>query len=399
MLNVFYLYALIWIVILILYSLGWSDMCISLSGEISSFIIIMIITSLIIGYKKRRIFRFDYISKNPHNSYLITFVLLFLYIINFIYGKSIPLLVVLKGNSLASSNFKALPLFFIVSGISMLYCYYLFYLFLIFKKKSLLMELFIINSMFILLYQRQYIMFLLVGYVLLFLSYFFGKTKKISKRIIVVLFVFCIGFVGLYFFGIMGNMRYGIWDKNDSSMIVELGKINQKYPSWLPKEYAWSYIYLVSPLANFQHNYILSSDSLNILGMLHELLPNYFSKYLSLPTSDNLLLVDGLTVCTAYSSSLRYFGILGPYIVFSIEVLLLLLVINMYRETVYKTPVLIGLSYFFLMSFFDNPIVFDNTSLMIAIPIILYIFRYLSPISKHFFFQDFSKKNNFGINE
>ena len=61
MLNVFYLYALIWIVILLLYSLGWSDMCINLSTEIIFFILTMIIVSIFIGYKKRKCFHFDFL--------------------------------------------------------------------------------------------------------------------------------------------------------------------------------------------------------------------------------------------------------------------------------------------------------------------------------------------------
>ena len=54
----------------------------------------------------------------------------------------------------------------------------------------------------------------------------------------------------LYIFGIMGNARYGLWDSNDASMIMAVGKINDSFPDFIPKSYAWAYIYAISPLSN-----------------------------------------------------------------------------------------------------------------------------------------------------
>lgn len=97
MLNVFYTYSYAWIVVLILYKLGWSDLCLPLDKGLSIFLIISIVFSFIIGKSIDKNFKFIILSENPHRNKKITYYLIFFYFIDFIYAKKIPLLSVLSG--------------------------------------------------------------------------------------------------------------------------------------------------------------------------------------------------------------------------------------------------------------------------------------------------------------
>ena len=88
-----------------------------------------------------------------------------------------------------------------------------------------------------------------------------ASLKKITAKQLILFFVaifFC-----LYGFGGLGNIRHGyVWD--NTSMIEDTAKVNNKYPEWLPKQFLWSYIYIICGLGNLNHNIIIDSAEPNI---------------------------------------------------------------------------------------------------------------------------------------
>lgn len=374
MLNIFLINGLIWLLILVLYLLKWSDLCINLSPGLLFFISLIIVSSFIFAFIFRKYFCFRKLKRNPHKKPKGTIIILLLYAINFIYSGSLPLFAVLGGNSMASANFKPLPLFFALNAINMFYCWYLFYIFLCFRKKRVIMELFLLLMMTLLLYQRQYLIFSLMGFLVLILSSLIGKPLKIRYKFIILFAVVVVALIGLYFFGIIGNSRYGLWDKNDSSMILELGKINSNFPSWIPKEYAWTYVYLTSPLANLQYNYELGiSPNSTLFGYFLEFIPNFISKYFSYETLEYVLIEPSLNVCTAYTIISLQSGIIGMVFFYIIQLSLCAIIVKKTYKSEMFVPICIALFYFLAMSFFDNPFRFETTAMMIFISVFFII--------------------------
>lgn len=375
MLNFFYIYGYMWIAIIILYSFGWSNMCIKLSPPILIFIILHIIVSLILGKALSKFFVFKRLEKNPHKKPTTTIFIVVFLLINLLYDRNVPLFSVLKGNSMYAAKFSGIPvLYLLFSGFVILYAFYLMYLFICFRKKSLLVEYSIILIWFILLFQRQNIFVILLGSLWMFIASVDYKKISMSRRIGIVILVFIAAMAGLYLFGIIGNVRYGMWSWNDTSMIETLARINNKWPKWLPKMYVWAYVYIVSPLANLQYNFMYGVQPSNeILDYLYTVIPYFVYNKIGSTYIKPMLIIDSLNVCTAFSVPYRISGMIGVYFIYMIEVIILLFEFIALKNNRYFVPFCIGWGYFYFMNFFTNPLSYEITSFMIIYPLLLII--------------------------
>ncbi len=375
MLNVFYLNSALWLGILLLYSFGWSDLCIPLGGGTIAFVLVMIAVSLALGVVLRKRFTFYILTEYKHKyHYTLGFIAFF--VIDFLYARTIPLFAVLSGNSMYEKTFDGLPfLHWVVSGMAILYTFYLFYLFLCFKKWTLLLEGGACCLFFLLLFQRQNLAVIAAGMMWLAVAYLFTLKLPRKKRVWMIVGTCAVllvaVLVGLYAFGLMGNARYGQWDATDSSMIMEVGKINDRFPSFIPKEYTWAYVYITSPLANLQHNVnIGTQEGATFSDFIVEFFPYYVTKWFGTSSIQLSVLSEALIVCTAFASVTRCMGIGGAYLLFFYEaglVLAVIFVVRRYRHLF--VPVIIGCGYFALLNFFDNSVVYPTSSLMIAVPL------------------------------
>ncbi len=377
MLNVFYLYSVMWAIILLLYSLGWSDLCMPLSGDTIVFVLLMIGCSALFGFIFKKKFKFRKLNKNPHKKPIITILLFIFYILDLLYEQYVPIFNVFRGNSMYEKAFYGIPMFhFLVSGFTFIYCFYLAYLFACFKKGSLIIEYLVSISLFVFLFQRQNIMIVVLGTVLILLSSIKIRNLSALKKLLCLTVIVVFSFILLYIFGIMGNVRYGIWDSNDSSMIIAVGKINDQFPNFIPKPYAWAYIYAVSPLANLQHNINIGIDkSATVYDFIWQFLPNFFSKrlpYQSVIQSE--LIVPSLTVSTAYSDVFRSSGFFGMLSVYFAQTAIVAIVVQLYhRNGKYRVSAYLSVIYFYLLSFFSNPMIYDITSLIVIYLLLYYI--------------------------
>lgn len=376
MLNVFYLYGGMWLIILLLYSFGWSDLCIPLSEGTIFFVLFMVVFSILCGYGLRKCFKFRKLSSNPHKKSTITLLLVIFYIVDIAYERNIPLLKVLSGQSMYEKNFHGIPiLHFFVSCFIFIYCFYLAYLFVCFRKKSLVVEYFASLSLFILLFQRQNIMIVLLGTLWIVIAGLEFKKLSSLKKLLCIVLTIAIILLGLYIFGIMGNARYGLWDSNDASMIMAVGKINDSFPDFIPKSYAWAYIYAISPLSNLQYNISLGVNSnVTFIDIIWHYLPNFVSKNLSIQsaiTSD--LLEPALMVCTAFSDVFKTSGYAGMCIFYLIETAIVAFMVLLFcNKLQFRVCAYVSVAYFYLLSFFNNPVIYDITSLIVVFLILFY---------------------------
>lgn len=372
MINIFYAYGLIWIVILWLYLLGWSDLCIKLDNGLIFFIIFSSITSIWIGYLMRKKMKFFKLEKNPHKSCKATIFLVCICIIDFLYARKIPILQVIRGESYRSGGFSGIPtIHMMISAFAIFYSIYLAYIFICFKKKSYLIEYFVVISFFILLMQRQNIFICIILFLnIWFLNSLNQNYEKIkNKKYLYIIIASILLIVILYGFGIFGNIRYGdIFDKDDYSMISSLGKMNEHYPNWLPKEFFWSYTYLVSPLVNLNFNVINISNADNFSYFLMEFVPEFITNNLfSFYQKESVLLpVKSLTASTAYVRVYNYFGYFGMYLLYFVQLIISIWGINLTYKMRKEYFVVVAncLLYFFIFSFFTNTIVYSTTALV-----------------------------------
>ena len=139
MINVFYGYGLIWLLVLFLYFLGWSDLCFKLDNMLIVFIICAIIISIVIGFVLKKQMKFIKLQENPHKKNTVTIVLVIAYLLDLAFARSIPILNVLSGTSYLNVDFSGIPIIHnFISAFAIFYSIYLSYLFFCFKDKRVL---------------------------------------------------------------------------------------------------------------------------------------------------------------------------------------------------------------------------------------------------------------------
>lgn len=253
MLNCFYCYSIIWTLILILYSFKFSLFNQSLDVNLLIFIIFTIVTSFFVGYVNKN--KFKYSNKAVDYGLKPIILIIVLFILNFVYAREIPFFSIIKGASLYR-DFDSIPILYVVlNGISFYFGinYFNAYLNLDTHKKRNIICFLIINLLYLLVFSRSTILFLISG---AFILYIMSKRKnstkekKVKKKKYVSIFLFI--FLTFYAFGALGNIRSGL-KFNDNSYIQRIGLYNN-YPEFLPKEFMWSYSYFTSPLANLNNN-------------------------------------------------------------------------------------------------------------------------------------------------
>ncbi|MDR3258859.1 MAG: oligosaccharide repeat unit polymerase [Fusobacteriaceae bacterium] len=373
-LNPFYFYAIIWILVLLLYKLEISKLYPKLSNDLIIFLLISLFLYIIAGivFKKKfkgKLIKNEIIKKRFLKIYIL---IIFLWIINFIYVGAIPLFEILKKSNFSYKNFKGIKTIyvFLVTYTNYL-SIYSFYNYLLCKRKINLIFSIIGVFIYLLVYSRSGILFLLMNYFIIFLI----LNKKIKNYIIIGI----IGGITLYSFGILGNIRhYYKW--NDTSMIKKISKIEIYQNNFDP--FIWSYVYITSPLGNLQYNINYSRPSYNIKKFISEnLLLDAINKRISDGKTPVKLMVENLTVSTMYISSYLTLGMHGMYIIS-----LLYLSFNIIYIFITKNSniFLVGISLLCVLnifSIFDNSYIFSGFSFSLIYPLANIFIKYIKKFS------------------
>lgn len=356
-LNPFFYYILVFLSILIIYPLNWSDLQIDLEWNLTSFILASIFLSVIFGFIYSFCFNTKVVGVNQikeNNFFLWCFLILGI-TIEILHAGVIPIIEIIMGRDYKYHLF-GIPVFhvFFLPYISAVGIYSL-YKYIMFKSKQRL-YIYILSIFFtIIIFNRGAIFFILLTSFFMY----FSVNVKINIRGIFLSFIFFIA--SLYTFGIMGNSRMVSSGYNSEEAILLIGKANDNFEkSIVPNEFFWSYLYFVSPYANLQYqsNNISNVDFYNVFK--YQILFDFIQKRTFIDNKDNnLLLTDELNVSTLYGRTMQVAGFGGAIILYFWFVFLVF-VITILADFKSRKPVMASFCSIAIFTFFTNILVFSG---------------------------------------
>lgn len=282
MINPFFCYVFSFVVALLVYSLGWSELYPTLSLSLILFLFATLIIHFLFGKENQnsRIILFKSLPTSQRLPIIITLLIYVLWTMEFFYEGGIPLLKIILKQPYNYRLFGIPSLHVFAVTFSSFYTIYLFQLFLSHKSKTILL-LYLINLFAaLLIYSRAMLFFNLTSS--LFIYLIFLKNIPIRKITYISL-----ALIPLFFlFGLLGSLRVSreAHEPYNNENFMETGKATRGFrQSVIPKEYFWAYIYISSPIANLQQNvndYSVESFTVRKLAELinSEVLPDFMSK-------------------------------------------------------------------------------------------------------------------------
>jgi len=358
--------------VLLLYSFGFSSFNEPLDIGLLFFILLTSVVSLIFGIAYKKEFKFNTRCKLGNKDYIPVIIISIATIIEFICMKQVPLFAVLIFKNAKYQSFHPIPMYHVILITSVCYFSLKYFCCLIYDKKNRKNSFLYLISMlciFALYNYRSFILIFIFMALNIYLEYL-KKKKIINKKHILLSILIVI--IGLYFFGILGNLRqHQKW--NDCSYIEEIGLYNY-FPSFIPKEYMWAYSYITSPLANLNYNIKNSNFKLNFISAIGEIFPETISKRIQSSSTKPILIKKYFNVSTGWVNSYNNGSYIGMYFLFSYLCFLGFIGLKIKKQKKQNANFLMFCSYMtviFSFMFFDNMISYVGTSLPFWITFII----------------------------
>ncbi|MEI9918787.1 MAG: hypothetical protein WDO14_08285 [Bacteroidota bacterium] len=376
MISPFICYSVSFAAALLIYLLGWSELYPKLSVTVVVFLLMTIIASIISHLKFKQV-SFRKLEEEKFPVVYTTVFIFILWIAEFFYEGGVPLIKILFRLPYNYRLFGIPTLHVFIVTFSSFFTVYLFHLYLS-KRTKLLLILYVLNlSAAMLIYNRGMLFFNLTGSaVIYFMSP--GKFSWLRTGIIIGLIV-----VGLFLFGVLGSLRSSreANEPYNNENFMDVGKATESFrQSVVPKEYFWTFIYVSSPLANFQYNInehpepVVNAASI-FWTCVNEFLPDFITKRIHAARdtrpAKEWRIGYSFTVHTVYSRAYSYSGWAGM-ILMTVFVLafpwLFSLVIGRQSDFFITGWAILCTMYFFMP--FDNTFRFTGLSLQLAYPIL-----------------------------
>ncbi len=372
--NPFLIYVFSFLFCIVVYLFGWSSSYPVLS---LSFILFFSFTFIVSFYLGIIVYRYKEIEFKPiiesNAGSLIFILILFGYLMEFYNNKGIPLLMIFNGIDYDYRLFGIKSFHVILLTFHGFYSVYLFHQLL--SKFSLykLLYFLVLLLLNVLIMNRGALIITLIQCAFLTLLYF----DKIRTRLIFLAVLFFIVFS--YFFGYVGNLRSA---HGDNKYIPRVnGATSTFLESKVPNEYFWMYLYISSPLANFQNSIYFADTQSSLkekkITIINCFLPSFITKRLidvESRTKKSHLIHMNLTVCTIFNEMYLYFDWFGPIIMFlyliAFSFIYLIIIPSQSR---YFITSLVLLCSFMLFNTFDNMFSFSGLSLQLFYPVLFMI--------------------------
>ncbi|SCH20791.1 hypothetical protein [Romboutsia sp. 1001713B170207_170306_H8] len=384
-LNPYYLYSISLSLILVLYNLGWSNLYPKLSTVSMIFFISTIIISIVLGYFYDKKFVQKKVDKrNPLNIGILSILILLGNVLEFIYEGAIPFVeIAILKNDYVYIHYAGIPTFHVILfTFNAFLAVYTFHRLLVEKKKIYIVY-FLINLLpSLLTYNRGMLMMIVISCVSVFVLEMWKGL--LSLKNIAFLSIFAIVF--LYIFGIMGNVRSNYnhdtkGNVNDSTYIMAVGEASDSFRnSIVPKPMFWGYIYMTSPLANFEENVrYYNNVPLNLENtskfLKTSILPDFIGKRIesiSPQEYDEVKQVSPhLTVSSMFSSAFvnsGWGGVILIYVYFALLVLVYRYLLG--NDSQFLITGMAIMNTITMLNFFSNMFTFSGLSFQLVYPLL-----------------------------
>ncbi|MGP3592561.1 O-antigen polymerase [Vagococcus sp. WN89Y] len=333
-----FIYAVIWLFTIILYSLGLTTNITPMSSDVVLFLLINIVLGFIFALPFLRFRTINSVRlKEVMPSYKVTkrwfFIWCLAIIPDAIVAGGIPMLLQLK-DGYNYTEFGIPTYHGIVNMIFLFVFPSIFYHFLLSRKKILLMVLLLMCIWEMLVFRRGILM---SGLVEVFFLYFI--YKRITIRVLIAVFSLVITVVLL--FGVVGDIRgaenpYNYMLSSDGAILT-----------LLPSGFTWFYVYITAGLANLTYNLphiIPAYDFTSFQDLFPSVIRNLI--YSDLGFHDSMILVDAnANVSTMFEKLVPDLGIAGSIcIVFTMLCLFNIAynnILKSYRYSIYPYTIAI----------------------------------------------------------
>lgn len=391
-LNPFFWFAIVWLVVLLVHCLNLTTVYPSLNVEMFCFLSFTIICSIILGiiFQKKyfNIITFIYFKNSKPSWDFIIFGYV-MTILEIIYSKQIPLLNI--RNSMSSYMDFGIP------TVSFAVTSFFMYLNALTSakwvygnkndRKGNFFILILVNLKFLLVYSRGLILTCLLITFVIWLS-----KRKFSLKLI--LFFLFVTIVGLYGFNILGNIRMNSkW--YDSTQIIQIAHIRSEY--YFLKDFSWGLVYIDTPLGNLLYNQQNIPIDYSLTGILSQLIPDYISKRLWPDYSSTLYLpINNLTVSSIFAGGLKYGGFLGMFLSYIELVIFIFIFGKLCKNNIKHFIACCGaLTMISAMSFFTNTIQGSGSSFYVLFLAISAYIEKKDSSKTYIIFESENSKNKF----
>lgn len=372
--NPFLIYVLGFSFAFLVYTFEWSEIYPDLTWDVKLFFLITFLGFLFMGLLTKSL---KLIARSPANTKLslirkCTLIVALLYLFEFLVEKDIPLVAKLVGREGVAYREFGIPLLhgILISFNSFLIAHS-FASYMSQKNKRILRLYFLLYIPALLILNRSIIVFGMITSLFIFLQYVDKVNFKTQLKLLTIVMV------ALFLFGVVGNLRSG------GDYIYTQSKVKEDFmESYIPKEYYWTYLYVGSPLANFQNTVNKKLvDEFDFKGFFfYENLPKVISKNLGEPLGiekkDLIRIVPWLTVGTAYARSYSYLKWGGPYLLFLSNILIYMFFIFLVpKRSSYHITMISVLSVIILLNIFTNMLVVAGVSFQIIYCILFSFFE------------------------
>lgn len=372
MINPFYLSTVAYLIAILVFSLKWSGHYQDLERDIYLFFAFNILINSVVGFTFRKKLKFVQLDKEDKKINKLNLFIFLGYLVVFLYSKEIPLINIIFGTGNYYKDIEMIPGFFpLLMAINVFTVIYTFYHYVSFKDKKYFYHVLFLLLPIILYNARGILIMTLIPCFLLF--YAAKGSKFMTKRVLKIIGIALISF---YIFGYAGNLRstemqlQGFNDANE--LILSLGDaVGEFRESMVPSELFWVYLYIASPIANF-NAYINNSHQDGQMSefIIYNFFPQSFQKYIL--TGDEIdpkehLVVDTFNASTAYAIPYKQFGWLGVFLYQIGYYVFFCICFIMLHGSRYKSVLLSLYSVIALLSLFYNMLVLD----VLMIPIFL----------------------------
>jgi hypothetical protein len=304
-------------VVIAAYQLNWSNLYPILSPSLLLFFLISFLVALVLAFLSRHVMHIEFmeIACGRYNAQ-VCLVVIFGVIIEFLNAKKIPLVAVLMSDATFDYRQFGLPfLHVLIVTFSSFAAVLLFHeLVSKFRWRELFFYLVYLGIAVLIMNRGMFLMIVVASLFVGLLKWDTGRIWMITGFFVAILF---------YGFGILGNLRHAHTIKSD--LMIKMSKASPAFQhSIMPKPYIWGYVYLTSPLANFQKTLDKADPGLRWMRWKHflnfELLPDFISKrtasWLDIKRIDPPQITDWLTASTMYSRSFLFLGWTGVVLMF-----------------------------------------------------------------------------------